>query len=503
MLRSSLILVVLALLALLFADLEVTTLSAWSELGEIALGAVQPDFSVLWKFKSAFLNTVIFAFAGTSLAAFWGFFLALGFGWAPVRLLCAFIRSVHEIFWAFIFLNLVGLNPICGVLSIAIPYSGIFAKVYAEIAQESDRRPLVGIPPRADGFSSFIYAVLPVVYTDAKLYTGYRFECALRSSTILGFIGLPTIGYHLETAFREGIYNHAWALLYAFYLLIAALKYWARPKLIIPYIVISFTFLSQKISISWANMIRFLTVDIMPWPLRRVDPISGNQEINFSVTEILSWLINTWHDAGAEGVWNTILLTQIVLATTGIFTLLAFPFACRNLSYRPIKPITRFLLIVCRTTPEYILAYVFILIYGPSMLPAILAITLHNGAILSFLTSNNADLIKLRSDAPKRHFDRYTYLVLPRVYGQFLAFLFYRWEIIMRESAILGVLGIYTLGFYIDSAIAEDQLDKAILLILITATLNIIIDSISQQVRKRLKISTRFVVASNQIFSTQ
>ena len=73
----------------------------------------------------------------------------------------------------------------------------------------------------------------------------------------------------------------------------------------------------------------------------------------------------------------------------------------------------------------------------------------------------------------------------------------------MRESAILGILGIYTLGFYIDSAIAEDQLDKAILLILITATLNIIIDSISQQVRKRLKISTRFIVASNQIFSTQ
>ena len=104
MLRSSLILVVLALLALPFADLEVTTLSAWSELGEIVLGAVQPDFSVLWKFKSAFLNTVIFAFAGTSLAAFWGFFLALGFGWAPVRLLCAFIRSVHAIFWAFIFL---------------------------------------------------------------------------------------------------------------------------------------------------------------------------------------------------------------------------------------------------------------------------------------------------------------------------------------------------------------------------------------------------------------
>ena len=60
MLRSSLILVVLALLALPFADLEVTPLSAWSELGEIVLGAVQPDFSVLWKFKSAFFKIKAF-----------------------------------------------------------------------------------------------------------------------------------------------------------------------------------------------------------------------------------------------------------------------------------------------------------------------------------------------------------------------------------------------------------------------------------------------------------
>ena len=68
------------------------------------------------------------------------------------------------------------------------------------------------------------------------------------------------------------------------------------------------------------------------------------------------------------------------------------------------------------------MAYVFILICGPSMLPAILAITLHNGAILSFLTSNNADLM-LRPDAPKRYFDRYTYLFLPQFTANFWLFI--------------------------------------------------------------------------------
>jgi phosphonate transport system permease protein len=66
----------------------------------------------------------------------------------------------------------------------------------------------------------------------------------------------------------------------------------------------------------------------------------------------------------------------------------------------------------------------------------------------------------------------------------------------MRESAILGILGIYTLGFYIDSAISDDQIDKAILLILMTALLNMGIDSVSQQVRRRLKISTKLVTSS-------
>ena len=65
----------------------------------------------------------------------------------------------------------------------------------------------------------------------------------------------------------------------------------------------------------------------------------------------------------------------------------------------------------------------------------------------------------------------------------------------MRESAILGILGIYTLGFFIDSAIADHHLDKAIALILITAFLNMGIDSLSQVIRRRLKISTKLVAS--------
>ncbi len=129
----------------------------------------------------------------------------------------------------------------------------------------------------------------------------------------------------------------------------------------------------------------------------------------------------------------------------------------------------------------------FLQLFGPSMLPAALALMLHNGSIIGHLMSRECDKLILRDDVTAKKGEKYFFEVLPRVFNQFLAFLFYRWEIIMRESAILGILGVATLGFYIDSAIADFRLDKMFLLLIVTACLNIFIDLISKRVRAYLK----------------
>jgi len=122
------------------------------------------------------------------------------------------------------------------------------------------------------------------------------------------------------------------------------------------------------------------------------------------------------------------------------------------------------------------------------MLPAVIALALHNGAIIAHLMGRYSDAIPLRQDAATG-INRYAFEVVPRIYNQFLAYLFYRWEIILRETAILGILGIATLGFYIDNAIQDIRLDRAIVLIAITALLNVSIDSISRLIRSRLRLS--------------
>ena len=71
-------------------------------------------------------------------------------------------------------------------------------------------------------------------------YTLYRFECALRSSTILGFIRLPTLGFYLETAFKQRQHNEAAGWLFAFLILIATIRWWFFTKIIPSYVLVRF-----------------------------------------------------------------------------------------------------------------------------------------------------------------------------------------------------------------------------------------------------------------------
>ncbi len=146
------------------------------------------------------------------------------------------------------------------------------------------------------------------------------------------------------------------------------------------------------------------------------------------------------------------------------------------------------LLVTVRSTPEYMLAYVALQFLGPSMLPAILALSIHNAGIIGYLMGRHADGLTYRPDAP-RGLNLYAYETVPRLYGQFLAYLLYRWEIILRESAIFGILGVATLGFYVDAAIAELRLDVAAVLILATALLAIAVDAGSRALRRSLRIA--------------
>ena len=481
----SFVFVAIAAVCLLIADLSVTTLDPWAEVGRMALGLATPDFFAIETIGTAILQTIAFALVGVALAAVGGFVLAQFFHIGPVRWACAFVRAIHELFWALIFLQVLGLSPLTGVLAIAIPYAGICAKVYAETFEEAPPAALKVLPAGVSTIATFFYVRLPDAWVHIKNYTFYRFECGLRSSAVLGFVGLPTLGYYLETDFSEGNYSEAAALLIVFYVIIATLRFWVRPRLLGIYLVIAPFLLGGTSDIRMTNITRFFTEDIVPAPLRDarlLDPQTWSA--------LGDWLAMLLTDQAMPGVVATVLLTQIALVGTAILALAFFPLISEKFFGRISRSVGHLFLVVVRSTPEFILVYIFLQLWGPSMLPAIVALSLHNGAIIGHLLGRYSDEIRLRPDSATG-MNRYAFEILPRIYGQFLAFLFYRWEIIMRETAIVGILGIATLGFFIDSAIADIRLDRVVLLILVTALLNLAIDSLSRQIRARLRLSTR------------
>jgi phosphonate transport system permease protein len=472
------------LFCLVFADLSVSTLDPWQEMARMARGLVTPDFLAVDRLGEALLQTLAFALLGVALAVVAGFGLALVFHVRLVRWGCAFVRAIHELFWALLFLQMLGLTPLTGILAIALPYAGIFAKVYAEILEEAGPRAAHTLPAGSGTVSAFFFARLPDAFVHLKSYTFYRVECGLRSSAVLGFVGLPTLGFYLESAFKQGHYSEVSALLFLFYVVIATLRLWMRPRLAPVYLLIAPFVLAGGAEISLDNIVRFFTHDIVPYPLRSADVLDISAWTAFG-----TWTWELLADQALPGIVATLVLTQIALVGSGVLTLVFFPLVSRRFLGPVGRTAGHAFLVVVRSTPEYILAYVLLQFWGPSMLPAIVALSLHNGAIIGHLVGRFSDELALRPDHP-RGLDLYAYEVVPRVYGQFLAFLFYRWEVILRETAILGILGIQTLGFYVDSAIAEIRLDRAMFLIVITALLNIAVDGLSRAIRARLRLTT-------------
>lgn len=467
----------IAAVCLAFADIDISTRSPGHELWRMAQGLVTPRIPDPRQWLDAVIYTLTFSLQGVILAAALGFVFAVFYHRAPVRLVAACLRSVHEVFWALIFIQVFGISTLAGVLAIVLPFSGTLAKVYGEQLEESDSAPARAVQPAGrTSVSHFFYTRLPLALHAMRNYTAYRMECAIRSSVVLGFIGLPTLGFHLETALRTGDYSAASALLFTLLALVYSLRLWFRARLL--WLLVPAAFIARPISANWsaANLAQFLR-DCIPAPLRQDWPLEKTQR----------WLL--WlGEQIASGTWNTLLLAQIALVLTGIFALLASTLNSSHFVSGMARRAGDGLLLVLRSLPEYLLNFIGLIVLGPSMLPAIVALTLHNGAIIGHLLGRHSDEIG-EPAIPAGPLGRFAYHYVPTLYQRFLAYCFYRWEIIIRETAMLGILGIPTLGFYIDSAFQFLRFDVALILIAVSAGLTLAADFISRRLRRNLRMA--------------
>ncbi|MDD2728635.1 ABC transporter permease [Malikia sp.] len=136
----------------------------------------------------------LLASSGLSISALSGR-MAAGPFWLRqgVRLLLAILRSIPELVWALVFVRVVGLGPTSGVLG----------KVYAEILESSDAHATTTLLRNGCGhLQAFFYGQLPASASELLSYTVYRWECAIRSSVVLGFVGAGGLGQLLDGSMK-------------------------------------------------------------------------------------------------------------------------------------------------------------------------------------------------------------------------------------------------------------------------------------------------------------
>ncbi|MEO8278489.1 MAG: phosphate/phosphonate ABC transporter permease [Ideonella sp.] len=221
---------VLALLVILWPLLVLTEFKPWTVFDERSLQST-------WNFISQFVppradaeflsllaketwRTVAIATAGMSLAWLVAVPLALGASarlsvsalatrmdrWPfavrqLLRWLMIVLRSVPELVWALLFVRVVGLGPTAGVLAIGIAYGGMLGKVYSEILDSTDAAPSQALLRNGSGrLQALLYGALPQCANELVSYTVYRWECAIRSSVVLGFVGAGGLGQLLDGA---------------------------------------------------------------------------------------------------------------------------------------------------------------------------------------------------------------------------------------------------------------------------------------------------------------
>jgi len=143
--------------------------------------------------------------------------LRQGLRWALVLL-----RSIPELVWALIFVRVVGLGPTAGVLAIALTYGGMLGKVYGDILESGETAATRNL--LANGGSrlqAFAYGLLPQNAAELTSYTVYRWECAIRSSVVLGFVGAGGLGQQLDNSTKMFAGGEVTTMLLVFVALVA------------------------------------------------------------------------------------------------------------------------------------------------------------------------------------------------------------------------------------------------------------------------------------------
>jgi len=216
-------------------------------LGDAAVGAVETFaisfvgsvLAVVIAFPIALLasRSVLYRgilYAGQRLGpgARWGRIGVYAFARAALNAL----RTIPEILWALIFVFIVGLGPFPGVLALGVHTAGVLGKLFAEVIEDVDPRPIEALQSTGAGrLSIILYGILPQAAPQFLSYALYRWEVNIRAAAIMGFVGAGGLGQRVHISISLFHEHQLLTLILAIYVIVTlvdALSAYLRARLL-------------------------------------------------------------------------------------------------------------------------------------------------------------------------------------------------------------------------------------------------------------------------------
>ncbi len=140
------------------------------------------------------------------------------------RRLLELLRAIPQVVLAFILVWPFGIGPLAGIVAIAAHTTGSLGKLFVELNENADPRPVEGIRSVGGSWLAQIrYGVVPQVMPGFLSYALLRFEINVRSSTIIGFVGAGGIGQELKRVIGFNIYEEVSAICILILLIVVAI----------------------------------------------------------------------------------------------------------------------------------------------------------------------------------------------------------------------------------------------------------------------------------------
>lgn len=434
--------------------------------------------------------------------------------WAAARTILNVMRSVPELVWALILVRAVGLGPAAGVAAIGIAYGGVVGKVFAEIFEGAPRRPAEALlAAGASPLRAFVFATLPSSLPLVASYTLYRFDCALRASAVLGLVGAGGIGVQLELSLRMLAYDEAATIVLALFALVAGVD--LASQLVRRRVREGRGLLSAgpgalrarvagAVALAAAAVWATVLLDLPLGELLSFAPLASL--VRFVARSAPPDLDPAFLRALGPAVLETLAVSILGTAlAAGAGLLLAYPAAsrghlgaggprasrARRAASAAVAWGARGILNLCRTLPELVWALLVIFAVGLGPFAGALALGIHTAGVLGRLYAEALEEVPAAPVGALRaagagDAGATLFAVLPQAFPQLASYTLYRWEVNIRASAVLGVVGAGGIGKLLHVSLSLFHEHRTLTLVLVVVALVTAVDLVSGALRRRL-----------------